>query len=177
MVNWWGLLVSVRGHKEKTPNKQTHCKSTHWKWGLSYCSCCWELLCLYLQGGCLCHACSLLLSNLSNASEDAGQKWQCGFVGYASRQRLFVWLLIMSLWNCLCHLICVNNIVEVMLVRAGVLPSSTLLLLLLEQGSKSLPGVLMLLRVPDLWPPYGGRAVKLQLMIISLPGESECWYN
>lgn len=76
-------------------------------------------------------------------------------------------------WLChtetVCHLICVNNIVEVMLVRVGVLPSSTLLLLLLEQDSKSLPGVLMLLRVPDLWPLYGGRAVKLQLMIISLP--------
>lgn len=37
-----------------------------------------------------------------------------------------------------------------MLVRVGVLPSSTLLLLLLQQDSKSLPGVLMLLRVPDL---------------------------
>lgn len=36
-----------------------------------------------------------------------------------------------------------------MLVRVGVLPSSTLLLLL-EQDSKSLPGVLMLLHVPDL---------------------------
>lgn len=38
---------------------------------------------------------------------------------------------------------------EVMLVRVGVFPSSTLLLLL-ERDSKSLPGVLMLLRVPDL---------------------------
>lgn len=56
----------------------------------------------------------------------------------------------MSGLNRLCHLICVNNIVEVMLVRMEVLPSSTLLLLLLEQDSKSLPGVLMLRRVPDL---------------------------
>lgn len=138
MANWWGLLascqVSVRGHKEKTPNKQTHCKSTHWKWGLSYCL--FVLLMLLraivsVFAGWLFMSCVqlLLLSNLSNArvasvlftfaSEDAGQKWRWSFVAQCKQTAS---ICLTSVYVTLCHLICVNNIVEVKLVRVGVLP-------------------------------------------------------